>query len=82
MKLANYLRVFILISFACVLTWACSDVDCTNTAREEVVESSNFVEVKPLTYKGHRYLWFRAKIRKGFGGVTHDPDCPHTSHRK
>lgn len=82
MKLANYLRVFILIFFACVLAWACSDVDCTNTAKEEVVESSNFVEVQPLTYKGHRYLWFRAKIRKGFGGVTHDPDCPHTSHRK
>jgi hypothetical protein len=57
-------------------------VDSTNTAREEVVESSNFVEVKPLTYKGHRYLWFRAKIRKGFGGVTHDPDCPHAAHRK
>ena len=82
MKLANYLRVLILVSFVCALILACSDVDSTNTAREEVVESSHFVEVQPLSYKGHRYLWFRAKIRKGFGGVTHDPDCPHAMHKK
>lgn len=82
MKLANFLRAAVLMAFLGVMIWACSDVDSTNTAKEEVVESSSFVEVKPLTYKGHRYLWFRAKIRKGFGGVTHDPDCPHTSHRK
>ena len=82
MKIVNYLRVSILFSFIIALLCACHDVDSTNTCREEVVESSSFVEVKPLTYKGHRYLWFRAKIRKGFGGVTHDPDCPHTSHKK
>lgn len=82
MKLANFLRSIVLIAFLGALIWACSDVDSTNTAKEEVVESSNFVEVKPLIYKGHRYLWFRAKIRKGFGGVTHDPDCPHISHKK
>ena len=82
MKLANFLRVIILVTFLGAIIWACSDVDSTNTAREEVVESSNFVEVQPLSYKGHKYLWFRAKIRKGFGGVTHDPDCPHTMHKK
>lgn len=82
MRTANYLRVIILSSFIGALLCACNDVDSSNTCREEVVESSNFVEVKPLTYKGHRYLWFRAKIRKGFGGVTHDPYCPHTSHKK
>lgn len=82
MKIANYLRIFILLSLIVALMCACDSVDDSNTAREEVVENSNFVEVKPLAYKGHRYLWFRAKIRKGFGGVVHDPDCPYTSHRK
>lgn len=82
MRTVNYLRVLILSSFIGALLCACHDVDGSNTCREEVVESSNFVEVKPLTYKGHRYLWFRAKIRKGFGGIAHDPDCPHTSHKK
>ena len=69
------MRKILIVLFSLALLCACNDVDSTNTAKEEVVESSNFVEVKPLTYKGHRYLWFRAKIRKGFGGVTHDPDC-------
>lgn len=82
MKIANYLRGGILMTLFTVLICACNDVDSHNTCKEEVVESSSFVEVKPLTYKGHRYLWFRAKIRKGFGGVTHDPDCPHTSHKR
>ena len=76
------MKKFIVFAFILGILLSCNDVDSTNTAREEVVESSNFIEVKPLTYKGHRYLWFRAKIRKGFGGVTHDPDCPHSMHRK
>lgn len=76
------MKKFIVFAFILGVLLSCSDVDNTNTAREEVVESSHFVEVKPLTYKGHRYLWFRAKIHKGFGGVTHDPDCPHSMHRK
>lgn len=54
---------------------ACSSKDDTNTCVEEAVESSSYLEVKPLTYKGHRYLWFRASSRKGFGGITHDPVC-------
>ena len=82
MKIANYLRVIILLSFIGALLCACSDVDNSNTCREEVVESSNYIEVKPLTYKGHKYLWFRAKVRKGFGGVAHDPDCPNCRNHK
>ena len=58
-----------------LLIISCDSVDNTNTAKEEVVETSSYVEVKPLSYKGHKYLWFRAKVKKGFGGVTHDPDC-------
>jgi len=54
---------------------ACSSKDSINTCKEEVVETSTYLEVKPLTYQGHRYLWFRAQSRKGFGGITHDPDC-------
>ena len=75
MKIIKAFIIVITIFIVTLFCGACSDVDSTNTAKEEIVESSNFVEVKPLTYKGHRYLWFRAKIRKGFGGVTHDPDC-------
>ena len=73
MKIANYLRVIIFVAFLGLL--ACSSVDDTNTAPTECVEKSSYVEVKPLTYKGHRYLWFRSKTHKGFGGVVHDPNC-------
>ena len=55
---------------------SCSTADDTNTCPLEVVETSTFLEVKPLSYKGHRYLWFRTKSGKGFGGVAHDPACP------
>ena len=46
-----------------------------NELRTEIVETSSYIEVKPLKYKGHDYLWFRSKLRKGFGGVTHNPEC-------
>lgn len=76
------MKKLLVVLFSLALLCACDSTDNSNTAREEIVEGSSFVEVKPLSYKGHRYLWFRAKIRKGFGGVTHDPDCPHIYHRK
>ena len=41
----------------------------------EVIENSDYIEVKPLEYKGHSYLWFRSVVDKGFGGVAHNPDC-------
>lgn len=75
MKIANYLRVTILTSFISALVCACDYHDDANTCRPEVVEESDYLEVKPLIYKGHRYLWFRTKIRKGFGGVVEDPEC-------
>lgn len=80
MKTANYLRVSILCMFFLVLLGACESVDSENTCRTEVVETSDYLEVKPLIYKGHSYLWFRTKMRKGFGGITHDPDCPNQKH--
>jgi len=67
--------VKIIILVSAIFMMACSSRDATNTCKEEAVESSNYLEVKPLTYKGHRYLWFRASSRKGFGGITHDPNC-------
>lgn len=82
MKTANYLRVIILISFIAALMCACDYHDGANTCRSEVVEKSDYLEVKPLIYKGHRYLWFRTKIRKGFGGVVEDPECEKCKERK
>jgi hypothetical protein len=75
MKIANYLRVAILVAFILALACACSTKDDTNTCKVEAVETSTYLEVKPLTYKGHRYNWFRSSRSKGFGGVTHDPEC-------
>jgi hypothetical protein len=54
---------------------ACSSHDTSTTCKEESIENSTYLEVKPLTYQGHRYLWVRAQSRRGFGGITHDPDC-------
>jgi len=51
---------------------------CTNKYREpgtEIIENSNYIEAKPLEYKGHSYLLFRSLDGKGFGGATHNPDC-------
>ena len=81
MKVANYLRITILIAFILALACACSSKDETNTCKEEAVETSSYLEVKPLTYKGHRYLWFRASNKKGFGGVVHDPNCNCCYHK-
>jgi len=67
-------KLFVLL-FGIVLLVACTSVDDTNTCKEEIVEKSTYLEVKPLKYKGHRYLWFRTKRTKGFGGISHDPDC-------
>ena len=69
------MKVFILLFIASIIICSCSSKDSSNTCREEAVESSTYLEVKPITYKGHRYLWFRAQSRKGFGGITHDPNC-------
>lgn len=66
-------KVVFLIIAATILS--CSTHDNDNTCKEESVECSDYLEVKPLTYRGHRYLWFRSQIRKGFGGITHDPNC-------
>lgn len=82
MKIANYLRVIILLSFIGALLCACDVADSSNTCREEAIESSNYIEVKPLTYKGHKYLLFRAKTGKSLGGVTHDPNCPNCRNSK
>jgi len=79
MKIANYLRVLILLSFISALLCAC---DNSNTCREEAVEGSNYIEVKPLTYKGHKYLWFRSRVHKDYGGITHDPECPNCRNHK
>ena len=82
MKIANYLRVFILLSFIGALLCACENIDSSNTCREEAVEGSNYIEVKPLTYKGHKYLWFRSRGHKDCGGITHDPECPNCRNSK
>lgn len=62
------------VAFICALAlYSCSEEG--NELSPEIVENSTYIEVKPLEYKGHEYLWFRSKLRKGFGGVTHNPDC-------
>lgn len=71
--------VKVIILASAIFMVACTSKDPTNTCREESVETSTYLEVKPLTYQGHRYLWFRAKSHKGFGGITHDPNCKQLS---
>jgi len=69
------MKIFKCFILSTLIFSACSSHDTSNTCKEEPVEGSTYVEVKPLTYQGHRYLWFRAISQKGFGGVTHDPNC-------
>ena len=71
MKIVKSIIIFLLISILC----SCSTSDDTNTCPPEIVEKSTYIEVKPLIYKGHTFLWFRSKRGKGFGGVVHDPEC-------
>jgi hypothetical protein len=71
MKIVKTIIIFLLVSILC----SCSTSDDTNTCIPEVVETSTYIEVKPLIYKGHTFLWFRSKVGKGFGGVVHDPEC-------
>ena len=68
------MKTFICLILSLLLL-SCSSHDSSNTCKEEQVEGSSYLEVKPITYQGHRYLWFRAQTRKGFGGITHDPNC-------
>ncbi len=69
------MKIFKCFIFSTLILSACSSHDASNTCKEEPVEGSTYVEVKPLTYQGHRYLWFRSQRSKGFGGIAHDPDC-------
>ena len=67
------IAIGIIAFIGALLIRSCGPKD--NELSMEIVETSNYIEVKPLQYKGHDYLWFRSTLRKGFGGVTHNPEC-------
>ncbi len=62
--------------FAAVLCAVCLS-GCEEQKTQEQIDADMASHITEFNYKGHQYLLYeRHSGQGGFGGITHDPDCP------
>lgn len=65
----------ILALLALTLT-GCED-NRTPEQKQRAIDADIASHIIEFNYKGHRYLLYQQVCdRGGYGGITHDPDCP------
>lgn len=43
---------------------------------QEQIDADVASHIQKVNYGGHKYLLYQLNGYQGYGGITHDPDCP------